>query len=214
MSAHLRYLSYVVRHKWFVLLAGLRVRAPLWRLLIHDWSKFTPSEWGPYVRFFYTKPRPGETVSGVADNAPFEGTVVATRPAKNVRPGEVDCLIRDGRGTKDWWAWSFEVGRRHEVQDAFDRAWLHHQHANAHHWQHWMLREDSGAVKLLPMPEPLAREMVADWMGAGRAITGRWEVAEWYKKNRDIIQLAPGTRSLVDRLILARAPRTETEDQP
>jgi hypothetical protein len=39
---HVRYLSYVVRHKWFVLLAGIKTGAPLWRLLIHDWSKFAP----------------------------------------------------------------------------------------------------------------------------------------------------------------------------
>ena len=47
MKAHLRYLGYVLRHKWFVLVAGLKVGAPLWRLLIHDWSKFTAAEWGP-----------------------------------------------------------------------------------------------------------------------------------------------------------------------
>lgn len=53
MKAHLAYLSYVLRHKWFVLQAGLRLGVPFWRLLVHDWTKFTPAEWGPYVRNFY-----------------------------------------------------------------------------------------------------------------------------------------------------------------
>lgn len=152
MKAHLRYLRYVLSHKWFVLMAGLRIGGiPLWRLLIHDWSKLTPAEWGPYVRYFY-----------------------GTRPTERLAD-------RDG--------------------GEFDRARLHHQHRNPHHWQHWVLREDSGAVKLLRMPEHFAREMVADWMGAGRAMTGRWEAREWYEKNGDNMQLAMFTRVLAERLL-------------
>lgn len=145
MRPHLKYASYVVRHKWFVFRAGLKTHAPLWRLLIHDWSKLTPAEWGPYVRSFYG-PQP----------------------------------------------------RTYEVKQAFDVAWLHHQHRNPHHWQHWLLREDSGKLKTLEIPDKFVREMVADWMGAGRAITGRWEVGEWYYKNRDTIQLHPTTRAHVE----------------
>lgn len=141
---HLRYARYIVRHKWFVFRAGLKTRAPLWRLLIHDWSKLLPVEWGPYAERFY-----GPTHPGVA----------------------------------------------------FDRAWLHHQHRNPHHWQHWVLRRDDGGVRVLPMPQKFVREMVADWMGAGRVITGKWDVAGWYSKNRDTILLAPSTRYDVERLL-------------
>ena len=151
LRPHLRYASYVARHKWFVFRAGLRTQAPIWRLVIHDWSKLTRSEWSPYVRSFYGP-------------------------------------------------WSYK-DRPAEVVAAFDSAWLHHQHANPHHWQHWVLREDSGATKVLAMPEKLIREMVADWMGAGRAITGRWEVASWYAANREKILLAPETRVRVEELI-------------
>ncbi len=55
MLTHWKYLKYVLRHKWFVLVAGRRFRAPLWRLIIHDWSKFLPSEWGSYANYFYNK---------------------------------------------------------------------------------------------------------------------------------------------------------------
>jgi hypothetical protein len=51
------------------------------------------------------------------------------------------------------------------------------------------------------MPEPLVREMVADWMGAGRAITGTWDVAGWYAKNRERMVLHPETRARVEALI-------------
>jgi hypothetical protein len=53
VRAHLRYASYVTRHKWFVFRAGLKTRAPLWRLLIHDWSKLSRAEWTPYVWSFW-----------------------------------------------------------------------------------------------------------------------------------------------------------------
>jgi len=206
MNAHLKYLSYVVRHKWFVFLAGLRVGGiPLWRLLIHDWSKFTPAEWRPYVQSFYTNPRIGETVSGVANNAPFKGVVLDVRPDRG-QPGEVACLVECDSQPRPFWAWPYEIVRRIEVDAAFDRAWLHHQHANPHHWQHWLLRMDDGPTVAIEMPEHFAREMVADWMGAGRAITGRWEVAEWYAKNRERIELHSQTRTLVDGLV---APREE-----
>lgn len=145
MKPHLQYAKYVVKHKWFVFVAGIKTGAPLWRLIIHDWSKMTRTEWGPYVRQFYAKHKR--------------------------RPGE------------------------------FDKAWLHHQHHNPHHWQHWVLKEDDGGIKALEMPDDLIREMVADWMGAGRAITGRWEVGEWWAKNDTKIILAPYTRSTVMALV-------------
>ncbi len=148
MRPHLKYASYVARHKWFVLLAGLKTGAPLWRLLIHDWSKLSIVEWRAYVASFYGK-----------------------------------------------------AGRTPEVKAAFNVAWLHHQHRNPHHWQSWILREDDGETKALRMPDKLVREMVADWMGAGRAITGRWEVADWYSKNAEKIVLHPEARAQVERLI-------------
>lgn len=52
MRKYISYLKYVMRHKWFVLLAcwekGIR-----WRGITHDLSKFLPSEFIPYARHFY-----------------------------------------------------------------------------------------------------------------------------------------------------------------
>ena len=53
MKAHWNYLKYVLRHKWFVFQHCRVLGVPLWRAIVHDWSKFTPAEWGPYVRSFY-----------------------------------------------------------------------------------------------------------------------------------------------------------------
>jgi len=167
---HLRYLSYVLRHKWFVLLAGLKVSAPLWRLIIHDWSKFLPSEWNPYVQNFY------------GDDSHEALDVISEFSLAELAPY--------GFYTKD----------------RFTVAWNHHQKRNAHHWQYWLHTQDSGEQFPLPIPEQIAREMVADWMGAGRAITGRWEVSEWYESNKEKIQLRYSTRRFVESLLSEATP--------
>lgn len=48
-----KYLKYVLRHKWFVLLAGIKLGVPLWMLILHDWDKFLPSMWFPYMNYFH-----------------------------------------------------------------------------------------------------------------------------------------------------------------
>ncbi len=53
MKAHWRYLKYVLRHKWYVFVAGRALGLPIWQLLIHDLSKFSRAEWTPYVDYFY-----------------------------------------------------------------------------------------------------------------------------------------------------------------
>ena len=49
---HFEYLAYVCRHKWYVFLACIQYGC-IWRGIVHDLSKFLPSEWFPYVENFY-----------------------------------------------------------------------------------------------------------------------------------------------------------------
>lgn len=74
----------------------------------------------------------------------------------------------------------------------FQRAWLHHQNHNPHHWEYWIPRTNhvrSGIMKESPivMPLPYIREMVADWMGASKAYTGSWDMTDWLEKNLPLI---------------------------
>lgn len=59
----LRWIWLVLRHKWFVFLAGARFKVPLWLLLIHDLSKFRPSEMSGYIGKFCGDGNPGEDVA-------------------------------------------------------------------------------------------------------------------------------------------------------
>lgn len=52
--AYLNQFLYVLTHKWLVLRFGLVVgKIPIWRLIIHDWSKFTPTEFIHYARWIH-----------------------------------------------------------------------------------------------------------------------------------------------------------------
>lgn len=57
MTKHWKYLKYVLRHKWYCMEACFKNPSWLcevWILgIIHDWSKFRPSEWFPYAEYFY-----------------------------------------------------------------------------------------------------------------------------------------------------------------
>ena len=52
MMVYFKYLSYVLRHRWFVFIECCKLGIP-WRGLVHDLSKFIPSEFIPYARYFY-----------------------------------------------------------------------------------------------------------------------------------------------------------------
>ncbi len=135
MSASLKYAWLTIKHKWFVFLAGLETKAPLWRLLLHDLSKFMPSELPYYGKQFF----------GDANDP-----------------------------------------------EGFVQCWTKHQNRNAHHWKYWIPRTGHSHCEPpypdndpIPMPMWAVCEMVADWLGAGRAYEGKWpDVAEdwpWLK---------------------------------
>lgn len=142
---HWAYLIYVLRHKWFVLLAAIELGVPIWGALIHDWDKFLPASWIAYAETFY------------APNG----------------------------------------GSQYAPTTSFDRYWLRHQNIQPHHWQYWLIAYDNGNTKVLPMPDRYRREMLADWIGAGRAL-GKPDTLAWYTSQRDNIKVHPQTRVWLD----------------
>ena len=166
---YFKYLHYLLLHKWYV---GQECwRRNLWfRAIVHDWSKFLPSEFIPYARYFYGEWTIANNFYGEARNYILNGIY------------------------------------QEKVEQDFDIAWLLHQHRNSHHWQHWVLREDSGGTKVLQMPYPVCMEMVSDWIGAGRAINRTTpdpadpckETRNWYIANKEKMLLHPETRKQVE----------------
>lgn len=111
-----------------------------------------------------------------------------------------------------FWAAEFPGYARHFKgggdPDGFAKAWLHHLHHNPHHWQHWIFPDGltpAGSKVVdgcLPMPACYATEMVADWMGAGRAYTGSWDMTSWLEANLGKVKLHPETKSFVGSILV------------
>jgi hypothetical protein len=53
LKVHIEYLTYLIKHKYYVYSEGRKLGLPRWRLIIHDWSKLLPSEWFGYAEWKY-----------------------------------------------------------------------------------------------------------------------------------------------------------------
>lgn len=100
-------------------------------------------------------------------------------------------------------------------QTGFAKALLHHWNFNSHHYQYWEDRYDhsehyreifkqSGIVQngVFMMPETCVKEMIADWMGAGKANTGAWDMTGWLSKNLSKMRFHPQTRKDVRHVLI------------
>lgn len=142
----------ITYHKYCVFLAGLKIgKISIWRLLIHDWTKYLPSEFPHYTRQFH----------GVQSD---------------------------------------KLG--------FAYCWLKHQNRHEHHWHYWVSRTGSTSEYTnnspLPMPEYAVREMMADWMGAGKAYSGNWPNVHnwtWLNDNLSKMNIHPDTHDLIIKIL-------------
>lgn len=55
--AKTRFALKTLRHKYWVFRFGLLSKAPLWRLMVHDWTKFLPPELPAYADHFFGEAR-------------------------------------------------------------------------------------------------------------------------------------------------------------
>ena len=150
----LKCLRLIIKHKWFVFLAGIKLKVNFWRLLKHDCSKFLLSEL-PYY-----------------EKQTFESK----------------------KGSSE-----------------FIKAWTKHQNRNDHHWEYWVPRSGHYLCnppypdnEPIPMPEQCLREMIADWMGAGKTHNKKWPDINdwtWFENNKDKMRLHKDTRKLLYKII-------------
>ena len=99
--------------------------------------------------------------------------------------------------------------RTDEVEQEFNKAWLHHQHNNPHHWQHWLLREDDGEMIAIEMPYQYVIEMICDWWAFSWKKQDLFEIFKWYDDNKSKIVLHPNTQSKVEEILSLLKERIE-----
>jgi hypothetical protein len=198
----IKYFKYICRHKWFVFLAGLKVKCSLYRLLVHDLSKFLPSEIFAYNKYFYSgckckgtvynfnrawlyhqhrnkhhwqywilnEDNPEVPVYNICDSGGYNTNLHSTKHTVAIDLPQLDL-----------------IGNRENPDKYYE--FISDMIKSANRWD---------AAILIDMPDCYIREMVADWAGAGRAITGKWEVCKWYEKNKQNVRLSEVTRMKVE----------------
>jgi len=97
---------------------------------------------------------------------------------------------------------------------AFNRALVSHLHRNKHHWEHWALSVPSRSgqtpiIETVAIPKVYLREMLADWIAAGRA-QGKPDTKAWYATNKDNMRLHSMSRAYLEMLLKFMPPSSET----
>lgn len=93
--------------------------------------------------------------------------------------------------------------RSFAVVNDFKFAWLHHIHANPHHWQHWILHNDEPGegLNVLEMPYKYIVEMVCDWWAFSWKKGDLNEIFNWYDSHKGYMKLGSGTRQTVEQIL-------------
>jgi len=79
----------------------------------------------------------------------------------------------------------------------FSQSWNIHQKTNKHHWQYWVMIEDSGKQIILEMPFFFIVELLCDWTAMSVKFNNK--PSEWYQKNKDKMLFADSTIACIER---------------
>lgn len=174
MKNDIKYLKYLFKHKWYVAKECFK-RGLYWQGIIHDLSKFLPSEYFAYRDYFYNNPENDENYKSL--------NKVLNRSFTE----ELSLLI-----------YKAKIKR---IKDNFDYAWCYHQKRNKHHFQYFLLKNDDGTLRPLEMPIKYRKETLSDWAGCSYALKGFDNTLNWYTENRKKMIIAPETREWLEKEI-------------
>lgn len=214
-----KYLKYVLKHKWFVFIECCKLGIPL-RGLFHDLSKFLPSEFIPYARYFYGNYPETLTV--------YEKTYHWKMKTKAVIKEDFDLawLKHQKRNKHHWQYWllvsdssskeftlqehgngyPIYLSRNNRHLAEFDESILFNEdkivpnecNSNAYIYAKEIMDRLNKSPQIFDMPIKYRKEMLADWIGAGKAINGKNDVKEWYLKNAGNMLLHNSVRRWVE----------------
>lgn len=221
-----KYIKYLIRHIFFVCVNCWKMGLPF-AGLFHDISKWTPEEFIPYMLYFYGPKFPtGSKISAVVDGV--STLVDEMKVREDVRLAfDYAWLYHQKKQRHHWQFWllspdvprpNFRLGSHGDVHvygvDLYE--WVDGHKTHIFHktpetvWTEkpedtaaeYRLEDDLNNTPVaLDMPLRYRKEMLADWRGAGRAITGKndpKETAKWYLENKRRIVLHPDTRKWVE----------------
>lgn len=120
----------------------------------------------------------------------------------------VDSLIEDHDKSK-YTPNEFPAYEKHFTSDIdectedyeFDKAWLHHQNTNLHHWQYWVLiKDDDEPLVPINMPFEYICEMVCDWQSFAISDPGN-TARRYYESRKRHMIMSDYTRTTLEILL-------------
>lgn len=181
---HWNYFKYICRHKYYVFVEGMKLHVPIYLLILHDWSKFLPNEWLPYARCFYAK----------------DGTKQYNETAEFARAW----MLHQHRNKHHWQHWLFvnDLRSNFSICKSNFLVWDRGEASFIDIYVDPVTV--SPALKFFRfspdiMPLKYCLEMLADWKGASRTITGADNTKDWYYKNKDNMILHSETRKWIEK---------------
>ena len=91
--------------------------------------------------------------------------------------------------------WFYPMDSKNKDRGRFLRGWNHHQKANPHHWQYWLMWEE-GDTTALKMPFIYIFEMLCDWTAMAYKFGSI--PLNWYNKEKGNMFLHESTQKTID----------------
>lgn len=104
--------------------------------------------------------------------------------------------------------------RSFETVERFNKAFLIHMHRNPHHWQYWVLTDDSkgDGEKVIEMPLSYIFEMICDWWSFSWRANDLTTIFKWWDEHKDWIRFHKRTRRTVN-FILGEMKKILVEEE-
>lgn len=114
----------------------------------------------------------------------------------------MDCLIKSHDQSKysddefyGYRQWFYPEDDVPKSKYYFDLAWNHHQKHNPHHWEYWIMQDQT----ILPMSGVYWLEMLCDW--GGMSLKFGDLPSQFYDDNFTKMRIHPDTRQAIDNWI-------------
>lgn len=209
---YLKYLWYVLKHKWFVMLECFKMGL-IWQGLVHDNSKFLPDEFFSYANHFH-----GPKAQGIKTGRDKTGYY---KPYDTGDAAfDTAWFLHQKRNKHHWQWWCMpidpiiiysvpEQGKKKKYQPSVGDLKRFYDAIIASQERGTPLvvsKSFTYEIEVMPDCKPLkiptkyVKEMICDWRGAGRA-QGTLDTKAWYEKNGQKMQLHPDTRKEIEILL-------------
>lgn len=97
---------------------------------------------------------------------------------------------------------NYLFGRKTKFSEQNKRiAKLAHIHRNPHHWQHWVLLDETLGPTTMEMPYEYIVEMICDWWKHSWEKGDLFEIFDWYNANKNKIKLHKKSRDNVEEIL-------------